>query len=275
MELLQIFTEGMTTIEKWKDMAITYVPKLIGAILVYLIGAWVIKALSRLIDKFLLSRNYDPSLRTFLSNLFKVGMNILLIITVIGMLGVQTTQFAALIAGAGIAIGAALNGSLGNLAGGVMLLFFKPFKVGDMIEAQTVIGTVTEMGIFNTTLLSPDNKTIILPNGALSTGTITNYTTSGYLRTDLQIAIALDQDIDKARKIAVDAMLAHPKVLRNPEPEVSVLKVGDGMVTLAIRPYTTQPDYWDVYFGAQEMVKKAWDAAGIEGPIPHRVLINK
>ena len=199
----------------------------------------------------------------------------MLILSIASMIGIDITSFAALLAGAGLAIGAALNGSLGNLAGGVMILIFKPFKVGDIIEAQGVIGTVTEQGVFATTILTGDNKTIIIPNGPLSTGVITNYNTHGNLRVDLNIAIALDQDIDIARKVATEAMLSHPKVLKTPAPEVSVLKIADGMCTLAIRPYTVQADYWDVYFGVQELVKKAFDANKIQGPTPTRIIISK
>ena len=162
-----------------------------------------------------------------------------------------------------------------NFAGGVMMLIFKPFKIGDIIEAQGVAGTVTEQGVFNTTLLAPDNKTIILPNGPLSTGVIINFNTHGSLRVDLTIAVALDVPVEKARAVAIAAMQQHPKVLKTPAPEVSVLKVADGMTSLAIRPYTTQADYWDVYFGVQELVKTAFDANGIAGPIPHRVIIQK
>ena len=190
-------------------------------------------------------------------------------------MGIKKTTFAALIAGAGIAIGAALNGSLGNLAGGVMMLVFKPFKVGDLIEAQGVTGTVSEIGIFSTVVLTPENKTAIVPNGPLSTNLITNYTTSGFLRVDTNLAIAPNMNIDKARSVAIAALLNHPKVLKEPAPDVAVQKIGDGMIMLAIRPYCIQADYWDVYFGIQELVYEAWGAAGIEGPIPHRVIINK
>jgi small conductance mechanosensitive channel len=134
---------------------------------------------------------------------------------------------------------------------------------------------VKEIGIFGTVILSAENKTIILPNGGLSTGVITNYNTHGNLRVDLTMAIALNMDIEKARMVATQAMLLHPKVLKEPSPEVSVLKVGDGMVTLAIRPYTTQSDYWDVYFGVQERVKKAFDENSIAGPTPTRIIISK
>lgn len=275
---LQII-ESVSTYQIWmlkaREMTIHYGGKLLGAVLTYVIGMWVIGHMAKLLQRLLLARKFDPSLQTFLISMAKVSMTVLLFLAVIGTLGVDITGFAALLAGAGLAIGAALNGSLGNLAGGVMLLVFKPFKVGDMIEGQGNTGIVQEMGIFNTVVLTADNKTVILPNGALSTGVITNYNTHGNLRVDITMAIAPDADLDEARKVAINAMLTHPAVLKTPAPEVSVLKVGDGMVSLAIRPYTHQATYWDVFFGVQELVKKAFDAYGIAGPVPHRVIIHK
>lgn len=265
-------TGYLTTV---KNLAIDYAPKLAGAIIVYLIGSFLIKWVCNMFGKLLNARHVDASLQSFLNSMVKGLLTILLLLTVFGMLGVNLTSFAAILAGLAVGIGAALNGTLGNFAGGVMMLLFKPFKVGDLIEAQTQFGTVVDQGIFNTTLLSPENKTIILANGALSTGTIINYTTHGNLRVDLEMAIAPDMNIEKARKVAIEAMLATPKVLQNPAPEVNVLKVANGMVTLAIRPYTTQESYWDVYFAAQENVKNAWDANGVEGPTPHQVVIHK
>jgi small conductance mechanosensitive channel len=257
------------------DMGYTYLPKLIGAVLVYLIGSLIIKWICGLLKKALEIRKFDPSLQSFLYSLVKVLLSILLILTIFGMLGVNLTSFAAILAGLAVGVGAALNGTLGNFAGGVMMLIFKPFKLGDLIEAQGHVGNVIEQGIFNTFLLTPENKTVILANGALSTGTIVNYTTHGNLRVDLIMAVDPSVSIEKARAVATDAMLSHPKVLRTPAPEVNVLKVADGMTTLAIRPYCAQADYWDVYFGAQEKVKNAFDANNIPGPIPHRVIINK
>ncbi len=262
-------------ISKLKAGGMEFAPRFISALLVLVVGLWAIRLITKLFGRFMSARHYDASLQTFLLSFFKVTMNILLIITVASMLGVNTTSFAALIAGAGIAIGAALNGSLGNFAGGVMMLVFKPFKIGDLIEAQSVTGNVSEMGIFNTVVLTPDHKTVIIPNGPLSTGIITNYTTAGYLRVDLDFAIAPDMDIDKARAVTIAAMQSHPKVLHEPLPEVRVLKVGDGMVKLAVRPYCLQGDYWDVYFNVQELVKNAWDKNGIEAPVPHRVIVSK
>ncbi|MGB3196849.1 MAG: mechanosensitive ion channel family protein [Saprospiraceae bacterium] len=257
------------------DMGYTYLPKLIGAVLVYLIGSLIIKWICGLLKKALEIRKFDPSLQSFLYSLVKVLLSILLILTIFGMLGVNLTSFAAILAGLAVGVGAALNGTLGNFAGGVMMLIFKPFKLGDLIEAQGHVGNVIEQGIFNTFLLTPENKTVILANGALSTGTIVNYTTHGNLRVDLIMAVDPSVSIEKARAVATEAMLSHPKVLRTPAPEVNVLKVADGMTTLAIRPYCAQADYWDVFFGAQEKVKNAFDANNIPGPIPHRVIINK
>ena len=274
--ILQIPVQtGYNYVTKLQDMALTFAPKLLGAVLVYIIGSFIIRKSVNVMGTIMERKHYDRSLQSFLLSLVKVMLNILLILSIASMIGIDITSFAALLAGAGLAIGAALNGSLGNLAGGVMILVFKPFKVGDLIEAQGTVGTVVEQGIFATTVLTADNKTTIIPNGPLSTGIITNFTTHGNLRVDLAMAIALDQDIDIARKVATEAMLSHPKVLKTPAPEVSVLKVADGMCSLAIRPYTVQADYWDVYFGVQELVKKAFDAHKIEGPTPTRIIISK
>ncbi len=278
MSLLQIqnlTTESLNVWNNVKAMAIEYAPKVLGAIIVYIIGTWIIKKIGIALKVGFIKRHYDPSLQTFLSSLVKGILTVLLVITVFGMIGINITAFGALIAGAGLAIGVALNGTLGNFAGGVMMLVFKPFKVGDMIEAQGQTGIVLEQGIFNTVILTAENKTVILPNGPVSTNIITNYNTHGNLRVDLTMAIAPTTDISKAREVAIAAMRSHPKVLAVPSPEVSVLKVADGMTTLAIRPYTTQPDYWAVYFGAQELVKNAWSENNIEGPTPHMVIINK
>lgn len=274
--ILQIQNAGsFNLISKLQDLAFSFAPKLVGAVLVYLIGSFIIRRVADVVTSVMQRKQYDKSLQSFLVSLIKVVLNILLILSIASMIGIDITSFAAILAGAGLAIGAALNGSLGNLAGGVMILIFKPFKVGDLIEAQGTVGTVLEQGVFATTVLTPDNKTTIIPNGPLSTGIITNFTTHGNLRVDLSMAIALDQDIDIARKVATEAMLSYPKVLKTPAPEVSVLKVADGMCSLAIRPYTVQSDYWDVYFGVQELVKKAFDAHGIQGPTPTRIIISK
>lgn len=275
LQLDNVMNTSANYVDTLKNLALGYAPKLAGAVLVYLIGSFIIKWVGNLLSKVLNAKKVDVSLQSFLNSLVKGLLTILLLLTVFGMLGVNLTSFAAILAGLAVGIGAALNGTLGNFAGGVMMLLFKPFKVGDLIEAQTQFGTVTDQGIFNTTLLSPENKTIILANGALSTGTIINYTTHGNLRVDIAMEIDPTADLDKAKKVALDAISRVEFVLQSPSPEVNVLKVADGMVTLAVRPYCTQDKYWDVFFGTQEAVKKAFDANGIEGPVPRQLQVVK
>lgn len=278
-EATQKVTEVTKHAESYADKAmhlgLEYAPKIIGAVLFYIIGSWIIGKISNGMRRVLSRETYDASLQTFLVSLVKVALNILLLISIAGILGVDTTAFGALLVGAGVAIGSALNGTLGNFAGGVMMLIFKPFKVGDLIEAQGITGTVIEQGVFSTTVLTPENKTVYIPNGPLSTGVISNYTTHGHLRVDMTMAIATGTDIEKARVSAIKAMKQHPKVMESPTPVVTVLKIGDGMVTLAIRPYCAQQDYWDVFFGCQELIKKQWDVDGVECPTPTKIVYNK
>jgi len=281
MILLQV-TEATVAIEKgtiWldklADMALSYAPKLLGAILVYIIGSWIIRSIVRMLGKTLNQRKFDLSLQKFLLSLTSAVLTILLFLAIAGMVGVDITSFAALLAGAGLAIGAALNGSLGNLAGGVMIMIFKPFKVSDMIEAQGIVGVVTEIGIFCTTVLTEENKTVFLPNGALSTGVITNYTTHGNLRVDMTVAIDAGADINHARDVAIKAMRSHPEVLESPAPSVNVSSLANGITTLTLCPYTTQPHYWDVYFGVQERVKKAFDEDKVAAPVATSIVYNR
>ncbi len=275
LQITDLTGKTQVFLNELKVLAAQYLPKIAGAILIYIVGAWIIRKVGGVLHRTMIRRKYDASLQSFLYSFVKISLTILLLLSIFSMLGVDISAFSALLVGAGLAIGTALNGSLGNFAGGVMLLVFKPFKVGDLIEGQGQTGTVLELGIFNTIILSPDHKTIILANGPLSTGIIVNYAAHGSLRVDAVMAIAGDADIDKARQIALGAMATLPTVLKTPAPEVHVLKVGDGMVTLAIRPYARQQDYWEVFFGVQEAIKKAWDAAGVAAPVPTVVNINK
>lgn len=174
----------------------------------------------------------------------------------------------------GLAVGLALQGSLGNFAGGVLILVFKPFKTGDLIEAGGQKGTVLEIQIFNTILLTGDNKTIILANGALSNGTIINYTKHGSLRVDINVLLAGDTNIDQAKAIALEVMNAHPLVLKDPAPTVSVISIAGG-ITLGLRPFTLEANFGDVFTQVQEALKRANDAAGIGGPTPTSIVISK
>jgi small conductance mechanosensitive channel len=250
-------------------------PKIIGAILIYIIGSWVIKKLVGVARKGMTKQDYDESLKKFLLSLVKWALTIFLIITVISTLGVETTSFAALIAAAGLAIGLALQGSLSNFAGGVLLIIFKPYKIGDLIEAQGVLGNVKEIEIFTTKLITPQNKLAIIPNGAMANGNIINYTAEGKMRVDTTVGVSYDSDFQKTKDALLAMLVVNPKVLKDPAPSVSVSELADSSVNLAVRPFCKPEDYWDVYFATIEGTKKALDSAGIEIPYPHEVQINK
>lgn len=257
------------------DLIIEFGPKLIAAILIWIIGSWVIKVLLKGIKKAMNSRSYDESLKKFLLNLINWIFKIVLIIVVLGTVGVETTSFAALIAAAGLAIGMALQGSLGNFAGGVLIMIFRPIKIGDLIEAQGEIGVVKEIEIFTTKLTGLSNKEIIIPNGALSNGNIVNYTTEGTRRVDLVFGVSYDADIKQTQDVLMNVLISHPKVLKDPQPTVNVLELADSSVNFAVRPWCKVEDYWDVYFDVTKNTKLELDKAGIEIPYPHSVEIHK
>lgn len=267
--------DAQVWIDKAIEFATDYGPKIIGAILIYIIGSWVIKKLTGVLRKVMMKKDYDEALQKFLLNLVSWALKIFLIIMVISKLGVETTSFAAIIAAAGLAIGLALQGSLANFAGGVLLIIFKPFKIGDLIEAQGVTGVVKEIEIFTTKLTTPDNKLAIIPNGAMGNGNIVNYTAEGKIRVDTMVGIGYDEDIKKAKDVLMEVLTSNPKVLTDPAPSVNVANLGDSSVDLAVRPFCKPEDYWDVFFATVEGSKLALDKAGIEIPYPHAVEIQK
>ncbi|MBJ7427920.1 MAG: mechanosensitive ion channel family protein [Bacteroidia bacterium] len=258
-------------------LAFIYVfgPRLIGSILVFVIGLYLINWVSKFAAKGLKKNGLDVSLQSFLSSMIGVALKIMLLITVAGMLGIQTTSFVAVIGALGLAVGLALQGSLSNFAGGVLILVFKPFKVGDLIESQGQSGVVTEIQIFNTILLTPDHKTIILANGAVSNATIINYSKQGSLRVDLKTSVAADTDITKAKEILIEVCKNFEEVLNLPLPEVDVLSTEDGMVVFTVRPFTEVENYWKVHFGITEKIKEAFDKHGIKKPIPTSIQFSK
>lgn len=275
LQITQELGKSIQLIDKFKNALMEFAPKLIGAIILVIIGRWVIGQIGAAANRIFAKKSFDPSLQTFLRSLIRMSLTILLFISAANLIGINITAFAALLAGAGVAIGSALNGTLGNLAGGVMILIFKPFKVGDQIEAQGCNGVVTEIGIFHTSITTAERKTVILPNGGLSTGVITNFNTSGSLRVDIPINISMTESIDKVRAIAIDTMLEHPHVLKNPAPTVVVTKIGEGMICISLRPSAQQEHYGTVFVEVQEMIKNAFDANNIEGGNHQRVIINK
>lgn len=262
-------------ISKGIDFVTEYGPKLIGAILIYIIGSWLIKKIIKVLQKAMAVKEYDESLQKFLLNLAKWALTIFLIITVISKLGVETTSLAAVFAAAGLAIGLALQGSLSNFAGGVLLIIFKPYKIGDLIEAQGVLGSVKEIEIFTTKLITPQNKLAIVPNGAMANGNIINYTAEGKMRVDTVVGVDYGADIKKSKEVLLAMLQANPKVLKDPAPSVNVEELGDSSVNLAVRPFCKPEDYWDVYFATIEGTKEVLDEAGISIPYPHEVQINK
>jgi small conductance mechanosensitive channel len=265
--------------EKWLEKGIElgseYGLKILGAIIIWVVGTWIIKKLGRLMEKAMASQGMDQSLKKFLKNLINWSLKVLLFVLILGNLGVETTSFAAILAAAGLAIGMALQGSLSNFAGGVLIMIFKPFKIGDLIEAQGEKGKVKTIEIFTTKLISAQNKLVIIPNGVLSNGNITNYSTEGFLTVFLTFGVSYDSDIKKTKEILMEVLESQEKVLKDPAPVVVVSELADSSVNFAVRPSVKVEDYWDVYFYTVEQVKKALDEAGIEIPYPHQVEIKK
>ncbi len=257
------------------SLVLEYGIPLFKAVVIYFIGAWLIKRLIRVTTKIMVAREYELTLQKFLINIITWVLWILLIVAIVGTLGVETSGFAAALAAMGLAIGLALQGSLSNFAGGVLLLLFKPFKVGDTIEAQGVTGTVEEIDILQTKLLLFSRKTAIIPNGPLLNGNIINFDRSGILRVETEIGVSYDADIPKAlealRKLAVD----HPLTLKDPEPIVEVVTNADSSINIMVRPYTKTEDHWTVFFYLQKNFKTTLEDIGVEIPYPHRVNLVK
>ena len=275
MQLENAKNEANFWLDKSIDFITDYGPKVIGALLIWIIGSWFIKKLVKSIHNLMGKRNYEKSLKGFLCDLLRAILKVLLVLSILGTLGVETTSFAAILAAAGLAIGMALQGSLSNFAGGVMIMIFKPFKVGDLIEGQGVVGVVKDIEIFTTKLLTPENKLAIIPNGTLSNGNITNFSAEGKLRVDLTIGIGFDENIKTAKDVLMNVLKQNPNILKEPSPTVDVCELAESSINLAVRPWASVEHYWDVYFGTLEACKIALDEAGIEIPYPHSVEIKK
>lgn len=258
-----------------KELLLEYSPKVLTALVILIVGLFIIGFIIKVFKKVLSKRNVDETLQKFLANLLSWTLKILLFVSVAAKLGVETTSFAAIIGAAGLAVGLALQGSLANFAGGALIMIFKPFKIGDVIEAQGEIGAVKEIEIFTTKLIGLSNREIIIPNAALSNGNIINYTSLGTRRVDLVFGVSYDADIKQTKEVLMDVLLSNQKILKEPAPTVNVLELADSSVNFAVRPWCNSADYWDVYFGVTEETKLALDKAGIEIPYPHQVEIQK
>lgn len=269
------FNEVQQHWDKFLSSAIAWAPRIItaviSALLIYLIGSWIIRLVKRMIDKAFERRQMDVSLQRFLSNLISWVLNILLFIVVVTQLGVQTSAFVAIIGAAGLAIGLALQGSLSNFAGGILILLLKPFRVGDYISSSAdVSGTVNEIDIFNTKLTTPQNQQVVVPNGVLSNSSITNYTELGTRRTWFDIGVAYNADLRKAKMILMDVIQNNEFAFKEPKPQVVVTELGDSAINLSIRVTASIENFWTMQEQLIIDCKEALDGAGIEIPFPQR-----
>ncbi|ACV26257.1 mechanosensitive ion channel family protein [Kangiella koreensis] len=268
---LPVDTEQLTSFAQssWQVM-LDYAPKVISALVVLVIGLIIIRMIVNAVRKGFQKKNFDVTLQRFLVSLISILLKAALVITVIGMLGIQMTTFVAMLGAAGLAIGLALSGTLQNFAGGVILLILRPYRVGDFVEMQGHSGTVKEIQIFNTILTTPDNKTIIIPNSPISTGSMINYSTQPKRRVDFTIGIGYDDDIDTARNVILAVIDKDDRIHKDPEPFIAVSALADSSVNFVLRVWADSGDYWGVYFENLEAIKKALDANNISIPYPQR-----
>jgi len=251
-------------------LAVTWVPKVLLTLLTLIIGLWIIKRIVGSLQSNLAKREVDPTLSRFMSSMANIALKVMLIISVASMVGIETTSFVAVLGASGLAIGLALQGSLANFAGGVLVLFFKPYRVGDFIEAQGVTGTVKAIEIFNTILTTPDNRVIIVPNAMLSNGIITNFSAEKTRRLDFVFGIAYSDDIKLAKTVLSALTQEDARILKDPEPLIVVGSLGDNSVNFTVRVWVNAADYWGVHFDMVENVKLRFDEAGLSIPFPQR-----
>lgn len=270
-ETLQMLKE--TPVSEWlpqlvKQYLVPLGIKIAVAVIVLIIGRWIIKLAKNWMAKGLISKHGDPTLHKFFSNLISVVLNFILIVMIISILGINTSSLVALLASAGLAVGMALSGTLQNFAGGVIIILFRPFKVGDFISAQGQEGIVKEIQIFNTIVLSTDNKVIHIPNGILSTGVMTIFTKEEIRRVDWTVSISYGDDYDKAKAVLLGLCDADPRILKEPAPFVEIGQLNDSSVDIKMRVWVKSPDYWPVFFGMNEKVYKTMPQEGLHFPFP-------
>jgi len=261
-------THASEFVKMLSGYATQYGLRLLGAIVVLVIGLWIIKFLTKSSQRLMVKSKIDASLRSFLKSLIDIVLKVLLIISVMSMMGIKMTSFIALLGAAGLAVGMALSGTLQNFAGGVIILIFKPFKVGDFITAQGFSGIVKEIRIFVTVLTTVDNKTIFIPNGPLSNGSMTNFSAQPKRRVDWTFGIAYGNNYDTAKKMLLDMMNDDKRILKDPKPFVALGELADNSVNLTTRAWVNAADYWDVYFDMNEKFYKNADKFGLSIPFP-------
>jgi small conductance mechanosensitive channel len=244
--------------------------QIIAAIAVFVVGRWLARRLADLLERGLVRAKTDPTLVSFFRNIVYFGLLVMVIIAAVGQVGVQTTSFIAVLGAAGLAVGLALQGSLANFAAGVLMIIFRPFKAGDFVEAAGTAGVVEGIQLFTTTMRTPDNKTIIIPNAQITNGTITNYSARETRRLDLVFGVSYGDDLDKVKRVIGEVLAEEQRLLKDPEPVVGLLSLGDSSVNFAVRPWVRSSEYWPVFFDLQEAMKKRFDKEGISIPFPQR-----
>lgn len=245
-----------------------YSPKIISAFFTLLVGLWLVKMVKKIISKILAKRNVEITVANFLIDIITWGLRILLFVTFISKLGIETTSFVAVLGAAGLAIGLSLQNSLSNITGRILIVFFKPFRIGDIIQTQNVTGTVTDISIFSTRLKTGNNQTVFIPNGPLSNGTIINYSVEDERRAELKIGISYNSNIQKAKEIALQVMKENPLILDTPETTIIVSELADSSINLIMRPWSKTSDFTNMSSDTLQQIKIAYDKAGIEIPFP-------
>lgn len=253
-----------------QNLVVTYGLNLLWAVVILIVGYWVAGIMANLTRRALGRINVDPTIIKFVGNLSYYAVITFAVLAMLGRLGVETTSFIAVLGAAGLAVGLALQGALANFAAGVLVLLFRPFRIGDFIEAADAFGKVEDIQIFNTILATPDNKTVIIPNGQVTAGNIVNYSKKSILRADLVYGIGYGDDILKAKKILEEILAANERVLKEPPPRVAVHELADSSVNFAVRPYVKVEDYWSIHFDLTEAIKLRFDQEGISIPFPQR-----
>lgn len=257
-------------IKTGQEVMTTFGIKILAAIAILVIGRWVAKLLVHLLKRGMERSKLDVMLASFVANMTYAALMVFVALAAINQVGIQTTSFVAIIGAAGLAVGLALQGSLANFAAGVLLILFRPYKVGDYVEGAGKDGTVKDVQIFTTTLLTPDNKTIIVPNGQMMNGVITNYSTNDTRRVDLVAGVAYGDDLDKVREVLNEIVTGDERVLAEPPPRIAVHELADSSVNFIVRPWVKTSDYWAVYWDMTEQIKKRFDDKGISIPFPQR-----
>ena len=257
-------------LQKIYEYLAQYGLKIVGALIIFLIGRWLAKTISRWIEKALIKSRVENTLAKFARSLSNIIILVFVVLAAVAHLGVKTTELAVVLGAAGLAIGLALQGSLSNFASGFLMIIFRPFKVGDFIEAAGIKGTVQEIQLFNTIINTPDNIRAIIPNAKITDDTILNYTANGIRRVDLVIGISYEDDLKAAQKIIENALTSDERVLNDPNPTVAVSELADSSVNFVVRPWVKAADYWDIFFEMTAKIKLALDENGISIPFPQR-----